>query len=138
MKCLSVRQPWAWLIIHGGKDIENRTWRTRYSGPLLIHAAKTLDESDYREGGDIYRVLSEGSALTVPPRDELVYGAIIGKVRLVTCRAEPIYDNPWAVFGCWNWVLKCPEAIGPIPYPGRRGLFDVPDAVWCLGEGGAA
>lgn len=40
MKALSVKQPWAWAIIHAGKDIEKRTWRTDYRGPLLIHAGK--------------------------------------------------------------------------------------------------
>ena len=43
MKALSVRQPWAWAIIHAGKDVENRTWGTRYHGPLLIHASKNYD-----------------------------------------------------------------------------------------------
>jgi len=37
VKCLSIRQPWAWLIIHGGKDVENRTWWTDYPG-LPCHA----------------------------------------------------------------------------------------------------
>ena len=44
MKTLSVRQPWAWLIVYGGKDIENRSWRTPYRGPLLIHAGKRIDQ----------------------------------------------------------------------------------------------
>ena len=44
MKALSIRQPWAWAIIHAGKDVENRPWGTRYRGPLLIHASKTLDQ----------------------------------------------------------------------------------------------
>ena len=39
MKALSIRQPWAWLILHGGKDIENRTWATKLRGRVLIHAA---------------------------------------------------------------------------------------------------
>ena len=29
MKALSIRQPWAWLILHAGKDIENRDWKPR-------------------------------------------------------------------------------------------------------------
>ena len=37
--CLSIRQPWAWLIAHGWKNIENRTWPTGYRGRFLIHAA---------------------------------------------------------------------------------------------------
>jgi hypothetical protein len=43
MKALSIRQPWAYLIITGDKDIENRTWATAYRGPVLIHAGKTMD-----------------------------------------------------------------------------------------------
>ncbi len=38
MKALSVRQPFAWAIVHGGKDVENRSWATSYRGPVLIHA----------------------------------------------------------------------------------------------------
>jgi|ERR1700758_4475866 hypothetical protein len=37
MKVIVIRQPWAWLIVNGFKDIENRSWRTRYRGPLMIH-----------------------------------------------------------------------------------------------------
>jgi hypothetical protein len=39
MKALSIRQPWAWLIIAGIKDIENRRWATNHRGPILVHAA---------------------------------------------------------------------------------------------------
>lgn len=38
IKALTIRQPWAHAIFHLGKDVENRSWRTRYRGPLLIHA----------------------------------------------------------------------------------------------------
>lgn len=39
MKTLTVKQPWASLIVSGIKDIENRTWATKYRGPVLIHAS---------------------------------------------------------------------------------------------------
>ncbi len=39
LRVLSLRQPWAWLIVNGYKDIENRSWRTNHRGPLLIHAS---------------------------------------------------------------------------------------------------
>ena len=42
MKVIVIRQPWAWLIVHGFKDIENRSWRTRYRGALLIQASAGL------------------------------------------------------------------------------------------------
>ena len=47
MLALSIRQPWAWLIVHGWKDIENRTWRTRVRGRFLIHAAKGMTNREY-------------------------------------------------------------------------------------------
>jgi len=43
MKALSIRQPWAWLLVEGFKDIENRTWKTNYRGSFLIHASKQFD-----------------------------------------------------------------------------------------------
>jgi len=39
LTCLSVRQPWAWLIVNGHKDVENRTWSTQHRGDILIHAS---------------------------------------------------------------------------------------------------
>jgi hypothetical protein len=47
MRALTIRQPWAWLIVHGHKDLENRTWCTSYRGPLLIHAAGTMAPGDH-------------------------------------------------------------------------------------------
>ena len=56
MKVLSLWQPWATLMAIGAKKIETRHWYTRYRGPLVIHAAKTLQgikECDLnREWGD--------------------------------------------------------------------------------------
>lgn len=43
MKALSILQPWPWLILHAWKDIENRTWPTRFRGRFLIHAGKGYD-----------------------------------------------------------------------------------------------
>ena len=44
MKVLSIRQPWAQLVASGAKDVENRTWPTRYRGPVLIHASQRADD----------------------------------------------------------------------------------------------
>jgi hypothetical protein len=48
MKALSIRQPWAWLIVHGVKDVENRTWRTNFRGRFLVHAGMRFDEDGHR------------------------------------------------------------------------------------------
>jgi hypothetical protein len=44
MKALSIQQPWAWLIVNGYKDIENRSWFTKGRGKFLLHAGKKLDK----------------------------------------------------------------------------------------------
>ena len=51
MKAISIRQPWAWLIVNGYKDVENRTWYTSHRGPLLICASKALDPYLTKSGG---------------------------------------------------------------------------------------
>lgn len=49
MKALSIRQPWAWLIVHGGKDIENRSWHTKFRGRFLVHAAKGMTSNEFTQ-----------------------------------------------------------------------------------------
>jgi hypothetical protein len=71
MKVISIRQPWAWAIIWGGKDVENRTWTTGYRGPVAIHASASFDTN---------AVLPKG--VRPPSRDQLDRGAIIGVVEL--------------------------------------------------------
>ena len=47
MKALSIQQPWAFLIVNGLKDIENRDWSTTFRGLIYVHAGKTLDTEGY-------------------------------------------------------------------------------------------
>jgi hypothetical protein len=72
MKAISIRQPWAWLIVNGMKDIENRTWKTNYRGQLFIHASSKFDNRPLPEIEDQYRI-------KLPPIDELRRGGIVGK-----------------------------------------------------------
>lgn len=44
MKAITIRQPWASLIALGEKKIETRSWQTKYRGPILIHAGKSVDK----------------------------------------------------------------------------------------------
>jgi hypothetical protein len=116
MKCLTVRQPWAAAIMAGRKPVENRTWRTHYRGPLLIHAGKRRSWA-----GEAF---PDGTR--VPAQQ--VFGALLGIIDLVDCvRVEECRDNPWAS-GPWCWVVENPRPFAePIPYRGRQLLFDVPD-----------
>ena len=47
MKAISIRQPWAWLIVQGYKDIKNRTWAAKYRGPILIHRHRVVRSRGY-------------------------------------------------------------------------------------------
>jgi len=119
MKCLSIRQPWAWAIIHAGKDFENRTWGTTYRGPLLIHAGKTFDKDD-RESIEII------SGIQVP--EGLPLGGIVGQVEITDCIkvGYGIHDDisPW-LFGEFGWRLANPRPLPFTPMKGRLGLFEV-------------
>src|SRR5690349_14904511 len=90
MKALTVQQPWAWAIIHGGKDVENRTQAWTYRGPLAIHAGQRWSERGQwsnlvtRACLDFY---GTRAALHDPQftssESPRVFGAIIGLVDLL-------------------------------------------------------
>jgi hypothetical protein len=47
MKAISIRAPWAWAILHAGKDVENRTWPTNVRGTVAIHASNSMGRAYY-------------------------------------------------------------------------------------------
>lgn len=120
LKVLTVRQPWAWGILHGRprKRFENRSWVTKHRGPLVIHAGTS--RADLREGRKL--------VLDAPPDDQLVFGAAIGIVTLSDILAkEDCPEDPF-VEGPFCWILDDPEPIDPVPMAGRLGLFEVPES----------
>jgi len=136
MKAISIRQPWAWAIIHAGKRIENRVWRARpsYRGPLLIHAAKGCTRDEFESAAYSIKCIS-GAFL--PPLATLPRGALVATARLVDVIDTSQSSDPWAVPGGIGLVLDDVRALEPIiPWKGELGLFDVPDHAWA-GEGGA-
>ena len=72
MKVLTIKQPWATLIMQGDKRFEFRSWQTKYRGDLLIHAGKGIDKEAIKR---LEKYLPE----------ELPTGKILGKVTLVDC-----------------------------------------------------
>ena len=120
MKCLSVRQPWAWLIIHGPKDVENRTWSTAYRGILAIHASRGCTRRQYEDAADFAAELG----VTVPPLEYLPRGAILGTARLLRCTDSA--PSRWAAPGQWHWVLAHPDPLPrAVPFSGTLGLFTI-------------
>lgn len=123
MRALSIRQPWAWLIVNGHKDIENRVWSTRYTGPLLIHASKGMTRAEYE---DVVEMLEDDSRLShikLPAAEALEKGGIVG---IAHCGGSVDQcDSPW-FFGPYGFVLSNQRAFPMIPFKGQLGFFDVP------------
>ena len=61
---LTIRQPWAWAIIYGGKDVENRSWLTKHRGPLLVHAGSAFEPDGY--GVAVTRYRYRGARIPTP------------------------------------------------------------------------
>jgi hypothetical protein len=68
MKCLSLKQPYAELLVSGKKTIEVRKWNTKFRGRFLVHASKNINE--------------EACKRLKIDQSKLVTGAIIGKANL--------------------------------------------------------
>jgi hypothetical protein len=124
MYAISVHQPWAWAILHAGKNVENRTWRTRHRGPLLIHAAKNRETYSTQNSTR----WEERFGIGLPSWEELPKGAIVGVVDVVGCVRES--TSQWADSGYWYWLLANPRPFDEaIHYRGAQLLFHVPDAI---------
>lgn len=116
---LSVRQPWAWLIVEGFKDIENRTWRTSFCGWVWIHAGKTMTRADY----EACEIFTHGiSNIELPSFEELKErcGGIVGRAFLKGCVSES--DSPWFV-GDYGFQLYFAEPTPFVPCKGALGFF---------------
>jgi hypothetical protein len=121
MKALSIRQPWAWLVIYAGKDIENRDWATRVRGRVLVHAAKGMTRDEYAE---VREFCDQSAAAIVPDFDALQRGGIIGSVEILNCVEHS--RSRW-FFGRYGFVLANPKPLAFVPFKGSLGFFDVPD-----------
>ncbi|MEM8823533.1 MAG: hypothetical protein AAGF30_07985 [Pseudomonadota bacterium] len=139
---LSVRQPWAWAILHGGKDIENRSaYSVRVggmtTGRVAIHAASGMKREEYDWA--VWRMAQDGVA--VPRPEALPRRAIIGAVDVVDFVTES--PSPW-FGGAVGLVLRDPVACEPVPAAGARGYFEwerggalAEPLKWMLAWGGA-
>jgi len=116
VKAISIRQPWAWLIVHGYKDVENRTWATKHRGPILIHAGKTLDPyfDEIRQD-----VLAQG--VEFHDARHIERGGIVGQANLVDCVTES--TSEW-FSGPYGFLLEDAQPLPFQPCKGRLGIFD--------------
>jgi hypothetical protein len=151
MLCISLWQPWATLWVKGVKIHETRRWPTNVRGPVAVHAAKhkSIDERDFSQCAFVRNLLGVDY-------DDLPFGAIVGRVDLVSCqRTVRVYDNDanrmlslsgphpdvpvdWYLGNyapCdedgkprYAWKAEQPfELKTPVPFKGSQGFFEIPD-----------
>lgn len=94
MKAITIKQPWASLIVHGIKDIENRTWRTNYRGRMLIHAAGSHGKKFSVDLTDAQMKAAFGTIAKETMFGNLPFGTIIGSVEIVDCVVN--HSSIWA------------------------------------------
>jgi hypothetical protein len=146
LKALAIRQPYAWLVVHGIKDVENRSWPTRYRGPFFVHASKAIDQEDIQLVNQ--KLAPPGLSLST----DLPRGGIVGVVTLVDC--VRYIDIPWWrrllcrvigqerisggrqpiasdwFEGPYGFVLRDARPLPFIPWRGQQSFFNVPDDLY--------
>lgn len=145
MKTITIKQPWAHLICSGIKDIENRTWPTKFRGRVLVHvSAKAIPMIN---PNNVFSY-QQWESLSTDQKVHLMAGymptsAIIGSVEIVDCVIN--HKSIWAekttinqsnesdsenydFKTIYNWVLKNPIMFPePIPAKGRLSFWDYPN-----------
>lgn len=127
-QALSIRQPWAALIVHGLKTIEVRSWMTGKRGPILIHAAKRPDPDPAA-----WRWIATPELMTTAS----LSGGVIGIVELTDCITYSTAEayaadaerhctaaSRWRP-GLYGFSLARARRVCFVPWPGNTNFFSV-------------
>lgn len=138
---ISIRQPWAYAIMHLGKRVENRTWSTRYRGPIYIHAAKGMKREEYEQFAWwwFHEFTGHRTTHAIPSMDSMPRGGIVARADVIDCirsqHALPHgitreqgdrYIVPWWQ-GPYGIVLAKVEPVPFIPCKGKLSIFEIDD-----------
>ncbi len=117
---LSVRQPWPWAMFYAGKDVENRSWPTRYRGRVLIHASLQFDGP--RDAAFANCTIWAREANARPPDGvyDFPLGGIVGEAEIVDCVTQS--DSRWFE-GPYGFVLRNAKPLPFRPCRGKLGFF---------------
>ena len=117
MKALSLKQPFAELVVSGKKTIELRKWNTHFRGEFFVHASQNVDKKAMKRFG----------------YESLPTGCIVGKSNVYDVkhyRNKQEFDRDkdkhlaGRVWGNNGFMLKDSERIEEIPYKGKLGFWD--------------
>ena len=128
MKVISIKEPFASLIMLGIKNIETRSWKTNYRGEIYIHASLTNSKIDEERKEKLLKLL--------PDNFEFNKGYIICKANLVDCiymddkYIEKIKKDKINYLcgryevGRYAWILENVEVIDKVPAKGKLGIWN--------------
>lgn len=147
-KALTVKQPWASLVMSGIKTFETRCWETPYRGRIAITSSKTKPPKSVWGNYAIQEALGRGAYAAFQGEEvELPFGMLLGTVELV--EIVPAFDvwdeavnNDETGLGdffpdTFAWRLVDPRPIEPIPIKGQLGLWNLPVPLGVAGAIGA-
>lgn len=136
-RVLSIRQPWAWLIVNGFKPVENRSRPTKIRGTILIQAPMTFDgvaffklrvndlqaQGDHHTGGPRLSDAELERLREIWPGDRaegFQFGGIVGQVDITDCVQS--YPSRWFT-GPYGYVLANPKPVPFYSMKGKLGFF---------------
>jgi len=128
MKCLSLRQPYAELLVSGKKTIELRKWNTNFRGKFLIHASKNMNKEKCKSLGIDYTKLGIGM---------IIGRAILYDVKKYDNKTEFMKDKnrhyaDASIFDSYMYGFKIKNTQRlrhPIPFSGKLGFFEVNQSI---------
>jgi hypothetical protein len=121
-RAISIRQPWAWAVVHAGKDVENRSatairaYRPAVGRRVYVHASKGMTRAEYERAVEF--MASVG--VRCPAPDEFQFGGVIGSVLVVDVVER--HRSRW-FHGPFALVLAEPKPMRFRPARGQLGLF---------------
>ena len=121
-RALSIKQPWAWLIVNGYKTVENRNWNTKFRGGFIVHAGKSFDKDGYED------VKSKFPEITMPEIKDFERGGVVGEVFLDHVIPQSQYslltsdDKKWFI-GKYGFILSEAKRLPFQPCKGKLGFF---------------
>jgi hypothetical protein len=132
MWAISVQQPFAWAIIHGGKNIENRIWQPKGIKPgdkLAIVASKTWYPV-YKDGREVRwkRIASDlklSGVAIMPSGADFLLGGLIGTVTFQGVARDKHLENVWAMEDQYHFLLGDPQPLPFRPIRGQLGLYQI-------------
>lgn len=117
MKALSLKQPFAELVVSGIKRIELRKWNTKFRGEFLIHASKILDKKSMEKFG-----------FTDLPAGCIVGKAFLRDVKKYNSEKEHQADRDLhlasTAWGNYGFILENPQRVKPIPCKGKLNFWN--------------